>query len=128
MRAIEVTLPTDLPTTEAAVRDALGRQAFGVVSEIDVSGNLNAALGVDRPPLKILGACSPMLAHQALELDPLVALLLPCNVVLEADGNGTRVRIVDPRDLIDDPRFEALVDDAATRLQAAADELAGARA
>jgi uncharacterized protein (DUF302 family) len=125
MRAIEVSLATDLATTEAAVRDALGRQAFGIVSEIDVSGNLNGALGVDRSPLKILGACSPMLAHQALELDPAVALLLPCNVVLEADGHGTRVRIVDPRDLIDDPRFRDLVDDAATRLQAAADELAG---
>ena len=128
MKAIEVSLPTDLPATEAAVRDALGKQAFGVVSEIDVSGNLNAALGVDRSPLKILGACSPMLAHQALELDPSVALLLPCNVVLEADDHGTRVRIVDPRDLIDDPRFQALVDEAAIRLQAAADELTALQA
>jgi uncharacterized protein (DUF302 family) len=128
VKAIEVSLPTDLATAEAAVREALGKQMFGVVSEIDVSGNLNNALGVDRPPLKILGACSPMLAHRALELDPTVALLLPCNVVLESDDDGTRVRIVDPRDLIDDPRFQPLVDDAAARLQAAADELAGSSA
>jgi uncharacterized protein (DUF302 family) len=126
MQAIETTLDTDLATAEAAVRDALAGQGFGVVSEIDVTANLRAALGVERDPLKILGACSPTLAHQALDLDPSVALLLPCNVVLESDGHRTRVRIVDPRALIDDERFEALVDDAATRLQAAADEL-GAR-
>jgi uncharacterized protein (DUF302 family) len=65
-----------------------------------------------------------MLAHEALELDPSVALLLPCNVVLEPQDEGTRVRIVDPRELIDDPRFQSLVDDAATRLQAAVDALA----
>jgi uncharacterized protein (DUF302 family) len=127
MQAIETTLDTDLATAEAAVRDALAAQGFGVVSEIDVTANLRAALGVERDPLKILGACSPTLAHQALDLDPSVALLLPCNVVLESDGHRTRVRIVDPRALIEDKRFEALVDDAATRLQAAADEL-GARA
>ena len=127
MRAIETTLPTDLPATEAAVRDALAAQGFGVVSEIDVAANLNAALGIERSPLKILGTCSPMLAHQALELDPSVALLLPCNVVLEPDGGGTRVRIVDPRELVDDPRFRDLVEHAAARLQAAVTELAGAR-
>lgn len=125
MDAIEVTLEADLGSTEAVVRDALMSQGFGVVSEIDVAANLRAALGIERPALKILGACSPMLAHRALELDPSVALLLPCNVVLEpADGDGTRVRIVDPRVLIDDERFAPLVDEAATRLQAAADELA----
>ena len=124
MHAFETTVAADFATTEAAVRAALGAQGFGVVSEIDVSANLKNAVGFERPPLKILGACSPTLAHEALELDPAIALLLPCNVVLEADGTGTRVRIVDPRDLIDDPRFAALVDDAATRLQAAADALA----
>jgi uncharacterized protein (DUF302 family) len=124
MNAIETTMPADLAATEVAVREALGTQGFGVVSEIDVSANLKNALGIERPPLKILGACSPMLAHEALELDPSVALLLPCNVVLEPQDEGTRVRIVDPRELIDDPRFQSLVDDAATRLQAAVDALA----
>ena len=128
MHAFEVTLPTDLATAEAAVRAALGTHGFGVVSEINVSGNLTAALGTEHAPLKILGACSPQLAHDALELDPSVALLLPCNVVLDSEGDGTRVRIVDPRDLIDDPRFAPLVEGAATQLQAAVDELAGATA
>ena len=119
MHAFETTVPTDLPTTEAAVRDALGAQGFGVVSEIDVSANLEAALGVERSPLKILGACSPTFALRALELDPSVALLLPCNVVLEPADGGTRVRVIDPRALIDDPRFGSLADEAAEHLRAA---------
>ena len=90
MRSIETTVPTDLPTTEAAVREALGAQGFGVVSEIDVAANLKNALGVERPPLKILGACSPVLVQQALALDASVALLLPCNVVLDPADGGTR--------------------------------------
>ena len=69
MNAFETIVSTDLPTTEAAMRDALG---------------------VDRPPLKILGACSPLLVQEALALDDSVAVLLPCNVVLEPATVGTR--------------------------------------
>jgi uncharacterized protein (DUF302 family) len=106
------------------MRDALGRQGFGVVSEIDVAANLNAALGINRPPLKILGTCSPSFAQQALEIDSSVALLLPCNVVLEYAQDGTRVRIVDPRALIDDARFDALAEGVAEKLAAALAEVA----
>lgn len=123
MRGFETTVHRSLADTEQAVRDALGRVGFGVVSEIDVAANLNRALGQERAPLKILGACSPVLADRALDLDPSVALLLPCNVAIDETEGGTRVRIVDPRDLIDDPRFAALADDAAAKLQAAIDEL-----
>ena len=119
MNAFETTVPADLATTEAAVRDSLGTQGFGVVSEIDVSANLKNALGVERPPLKILGACSPVLVQQALALDASVALLLPCNVVLDPAGAGTRVRIVDPQELMDDPRFGDLAQEAADSLRAA---------
>ena len=122
-RSIETTVTGDIATTEREIREALAHQGFGVLTEIDVAATLRAKLGVERAPLKILGACNPNLAHRALEIDPAVALLLPCNVVLEADGSGTRVRIVDPRDLIDDPRFRTLVDEAATRLQAVAESL-----
>ena len=125
MNAFETTVPTDLATTETAVREALGAQGFGVVSEIDVAANLKNAIGLDRPPLKILGACSPMLVVQALELDPAITLLLPCNVVLEpAERGGTRVKVVDPRALLDDPRFAHLAEDAAESLQAAVEHLA----
>ncbi len=118
MHAIETT--TDLSPTdaEAAVRDALATQGFGVLTEIDVAATLKAKLDVDRPPLKILGACNPTLAHQALQIDPSASLVLPCNVVIEATDTGTRVAAVDPHDLMDDPRFTVLTDDAAQRLRA----------
>jgi uncharacterized protein (DUF302 family) len=124
VRALETTVAMTLTDTEHAVREALAAQGFGVLTEIDVSATLKAKLGVERPPLKILGACNPTLANQALDIDPSVALLLPCNVVLdEADGGGTRVRVVDPLALMDDPRFAALADEATNRLQAAIDDL-----
>jgi uncharacterized protein (DUF302 family) len=123
MHAIETTVSSDLATTEEAARAALAQQGFGILTEIDVAATLRAKLGVERPPLKILGACNPTFAHRALEIDPSVALVLPCNVVLEAVAGGTRVAVVDPRDLIDDPRFGALVEEAAEHLQAAVDDL-----
>lgn len=119
MNAFETTVPADAATTEAAVRDALGAQGFGVVSEIDVAANLKNALGVDRPALKILGACSPVLVQQALAIDSSIALLLPCNVVLDQADGGTRVRIVDPQALMDDVRFAGLARDASESMRAA---------
>ena len=123
MHAIETVIDLSLADAEAAIRDALAEQGFGVLTEIDVAATLKAKLGIDRPPLKILGACNPTLAHQALELDPSVSLLLPCNVVIETAAGGTRVAAVDPHDLMDDPRFAALADEAASRLRAAIDAL-----
>jgi len=101
MEAIETTLDRPLAEAEQAVRAALGEEGFGVLTEIDVAATLEAKLGVHRRALKILGACSPALAHRALEIDPSLALLLPCNVVLEDAGDGrTRVAIADPRVLL----------------------------
>jgi uncharacterized protein (DUF302 family) len=107
------------------VRDALAAQGFGFLTEIDVAATLKAKLGVDRRPLKILGACNPSLAHRALQIDPSVSLVLPCNVVVEAIDTGTRVAAVEPHDLMDDPRFTALADEAAQRLRAAIATVAG---
>lgn len=118
MNEFETTLPTSMADTEAAVRAALGEQGFGVLTEIDVAATFKAKLDVDRPPLKILGACNPNLAHRALELDPAASLLLPCNVVLEAAGSGTRVSVIDPRQLMSGPEFESLAGEAADRLRA----------
>ncbi len=125
MRAIETTVPLPLDQAETAVRAALADQGFGVLTEIDVAATLKAKLDVDRPALKILGACNPALANQALELDPTAALVLPCNVVLEpADAGGTRVSAVDPRDLMPDPAFAELAETAAGKLGAALDAAA----
>ena len=120
MPAIETTVPLPLDEAETAVRATLADNGFGILTEIDVAATLKAKLGVDRPPLKILGACNPTLAHQALQLDPAVALVLPCNVVLEpnADG-GTRISAVDPRELMPDPAMAELTGSAADKLTAA---------
>jgi uncharacterized protein (DUF302 family) len=123
MHALETVVDLPPEDAEAAIREALAAQGFGVLTEIDVAATLKAKLDVDRPPLKILGACNPMLAHQALELDPSVSLLLPCNVVVEPAAGGSRVAVVDPHELMNDPRLAELADDAAKRLQAAIDSL-----
>lgn len=99
--SLETTVALPLDQAEAAVRARLADHGFGVLSEIDVAATLRAKLGVERPPLKILGACNPSIAHRALSIDPSVALLLPCNVVLESAEEGrTRVAIADPRQLL----------------------------
>jgi uncharacterized protein (DUF302 family) len=121
MRAIERTIDLPLAEAEAAVREALAAEGFGVLTEIDVAATLKAKLDVDRPALKILGACNPLLAHAALQIDPTVSLLLPCNVVVESTDAGTRIAAVDPHEIMDDPRFADLADDAAARLRAAVD-------
>lgn len=119
MHSISTTFDGPIEAAEAAARNALAGQGFGVVSEIDVAANLRAALGVDRAPLKILGACSPQFAQEALDIDSSVALLMPCNVVLEPDGARTRVSAIDPRELITDPAFARLAAEAAGQLTAA---------
>jgi uncharacterized protein (DUF302 family) len=117
---------------EPAVREALAGQGFGVLTEIDVAGTLKAKLGIDSPALKILGACNPSLAHRALALDPSLALLLPCNVVLEDVGDGrTHVSFADPRAMLTlgDPakknEAHGLGEEAAVALRRALDQLGG---
>lgn len=119
MRAIETTTPLPLSDAETAVRAALAEAGFGILTEIDVAATLKAKLGVERPPLKILGACNPTLANQALAIDPSVSLVLPCNVVLETVPGGTRVAAADPRDLLTADGLAELAGDARARLEGA---------
>ena len=121
MRAIEKTTKLSMADAEAAVRASLASQGFGVLTEIDVAATLKAKIGVDRAPLKILGACNPTFAHKALELDQSVSLLLPCNVVLADTGDGTKISTVDPRELMTGEAFQELANEAADRLTAAVD-------
>jgi len=122
-----ITTVVELPLEAAdrAVRAALADHGFGVLTEIDVAAVLKAKLDVDRAPLRILGACNPTLAHAALRADPRASLLLPCNVVLEPEGDGTRVSAVDPRALLSDPALADLAQDAAAALGSALDSLGG---
>lgn len=119
MDAIETIVDLSPADAEAAIRAALADQGFGVLTEIDVAAVFRAKLGVDRPFLKILGACNPNFASRALAIDPSVALLLPCNVVVEATEAGTRVSAVDPTALMNDPAFDELAGEVSSRLQAA---------
>ncbi len=116
---IEAVVDRPIEEVEPLVREALAEQGFGVLTEIDVAATLEAKLGVSRAPLKILGACNPSLAHRALEIDPSVALLLPCNVVLEEREPGrTLVSIADPRQLMPEDAFGELAAEGADRLEA----------
>ena len=96
--SLEVVIDGHMTDVEAMVRAALGAEGFGVLGEIDVAATLRAKLGVHHEALKILRACNPSFAHRGLQLDPSLALVLPCNVVIEGTGEGrTRVAVADPR-------------------------------
>lgn len=119
VKAFETMTALSMEEAEAAVRASLASEGFGVLTEIDVAATLKAKLGVERPALKILGACNPRIANRALDLDESVSLLLPCNVVLAETIDGTKVSAVDPRQLMSGDDFQELADEAAARLSAA---------
>ncbi len=119
MKSIQKKTALSMTEAEAAVRATLAAQGFGVLTEIDVAATLKSKLGVDRGPLKILGACNPGFAHRALELDEDISLLLPCNVVLAQTDSGTLISAVDPRSLMDGPAFNELAQEAVDLLTAA---------
>jgi len=94
---LSTTLARPYDATVEAVRAALADQGFGVLTEIDLKATLKAKLDVDVAPQVILGACRPQLAHEAIGIDPSIAAVLPCNVVVRAlDEKTTIVEAFDP--------------------------------
>lgn len=119
--AIGRTVSYSYEEADRRVRDALKDEGFGVLTEIDVAATLKEKLGVDFPPYEILGACNPPLAHQALQAEPDVGLLLPCNVVVRALSDGrTLVEALDPVKQLavaDAPALSTLAEDVRERMQ-----------
>ncbi|MFG3379487.1 DUF302 domain-containing protein [Streptomyces sp. NPDC047999] len=117
-----VRLPGTFGETVESVRRALSDQGFGVLTEIDVQALLRARLGHEMEPYLILGACNPPLARQALETDRSIGLLLPCNVVVRAEGEQVVVQAIDPSTMVTltgDEAMAPVADEAARRLDAA---------
>ena len=121
-----ISLTTDFASAVAAVREALADQGFGILTEIDVTATLQAKLGHEMEDYVILGACNPALAHQALETDRTLGLLLPCNVVVRADEGATIVQVLAPDTMVALTGLDALrplAEEAGRRLDAALDAL-----
>ena len=116
---ISRTLDCSMAQAEERIRAALAEQGFGVLTEIDVAATLKNKIGVERAPMKILGACNPMLANEVLGRDDSLSLMLPCNVVLDETPDGVRVRAIDPIAMLPGDTVTDLADAARAKLAAA---------
>lgn len=108
-------------------RDALSKEGFGIITEIDIASTLKEKLGADFRPYRILGACNPALAHEALEIEDKVGTMLPCNVVVQELKPGTvEVAAVDPvssMQAIDNPQLRAKASEVRDKLDSAISRL-----
>ncbi len=103
------------------VTQELQKEGFGVLTDIDVAATLKKKLNQDIPPYRILGACNPPLAHRALEAEPSIGLLLPCNVVVRRDDAGkVQVEFMDPNavlNLVNKPEVHQLASEVRQKLE-----------
>ena len=90
------TIEDDFDAVLDRTRLALQKHGFGVLTEIDVQATLKAKIGQDFRPYRILGACNPTMAHEALQMEPHAGVMLPCNVVVQQTDGGVEVFAVDP--------------------------------
>jgi uncharacterized protein (DUF302 family) len=120
---LSATLHTSFADVVDRTRRALAEQGFGILTEIDVRATLQTKLGVEMEDYLILGACNPLLAYRAVEAEPRIGLLLPCNVVVRSTGGDTvTVEALDPQlmaDTVDSPEIRTVAQEARTRLHTA---------
>ncbi|MET9974369.1 DUF302 domain-containing protein [Streptomyces microflavus] len=112
------------------MREALAEQGFGILTEIDVRATLKEKLGHEVEDYLILGACSPLLAHQAIEADRSIGLLLPCNVVVRTDDDPIAVQALDPGTMVTltgQDALKSVAEEATRRLDDALSALTGGR-
>lgn len=117
---IETTLSPE--EAEARMRSALADEGFGILTEIDVAATLKNKLDVTFKPYRILGACNPQLAHQALTAEQSIGLLLPCNVIVYETDEGSAIEVLEPNlmaELTTNSHLEELAKDARGRLERA---------
>ena len=128
MIGINISLNTSFDEAIRLVTAALKEQGFGVLSDLDMQTTMKEKLGVQMPPYRILGACNPALAYKAVQAEPDIGLLLPCNVVVREEAPGrVTVAFIDPQriaSMVDKPEIKQVADDATQRLQRARDSLA----
>jgi uncharacterized protein (DUF302 family) len=120
---------TTLPFADTVerCRQALAKEGFGVLTEIDVQATLKKKLDVDREPFLILGACHPPSAHRALTAEPAVGVLLPCNVTVSVENGGTVVRAMNPESamtMIGNPEVGAVAREVGAALRRVVEEVA----
>jgi uncharacterized protein (DUF302 family) len=125
------TLSASYSESITQIKEALQKEGFGILTEIDVKATLKKKLDVDFKPYIILGACNPNLAYQGLQAEPELGLLLPCNVIVYDNGDGTStVSIVDPIQMLGvvaNPALQPIAEEANSRLRRALENLSVAQ-
>lgn len=117
-----------LTFTDAVTRvtAALQKEGFGILTEIDVQATLKAKLDVDFRPYRILGACNPPIAYQALQEEEMIGTMLPCNVIVQDKGDGVEVAAIDPiasMQAIENPRLADIAQQVQAKLKAVIEAL-----